>query len=260
MKMNSTPPTIRPLPFWQTAFFFGIPTILLIVSIYCLVPYLLAWGFSEYVSLDVAFLVPFVLLFCASLIAYGLAGHAWTWTAFKDRFRLRGMDGNDWLWTVGLFIFALVSYFPLQAIISQFIVEGIIALPDSLPTILDPRTEQSIESLVGGQVKGNWTLVLVNFSALLFNTFGEEFWWRGYILPRQELAHGKHTWVVHGLLWTLFHAFKYWEFVALLPACLALSFVAQRRKNTWPGIVTHFALNGLESIFILFLVLGVVQL
>lgn len=114
--------------------------------------------------------------------------------------------------------------------------------------------------LVGGQVKGNWSLVLVNVIALLFNTFEEEFWWRGYILPRQELVHGKHTWVVHGLLWTLFHAFKYWEFVALLPTCLAFSFVAQHRKNTWPGIITHFALNGLETISILFLVLGVVQL
>jgi len=260
MEKNSTLSTIRPLSFWQTAFFFGLPTILLILSIYCLVPRLLTWGFSAYMSLDVAFLVPFALLFCASLIAYGMAGHAWTWADFKDRFRLRRMDGNDWLWTGGLFIFALVSYFPLNAIISQFIAKGIIPLPDSLPTILDPRTKQSIELLMGGQVKGNWWLVLVNFSALLFNTFGEEFWWRGYILPRQEVAHGKHAWVVHGLLWTLFHAFKYWEFAALLPVCLAFSFVAQRRKNTWPGIVTHLVLNGLESISILLLVAGAIQL
>jgi membrane protease YdiL (CAAX protease family) len=64
---------------------------------------------------------------------------------------------------------------------------------------------------------------------------------------------------VHGLLWTLFHAFKYWEFVALLPTCLAFSFVAQRRKTTWPGIVTHSALNGLESISVLLLVLRAIQ-
>lgn len=64
---------------------------------------------------------------------------------------------------------------------------------------------------------------------------------------------------MHGLLWTLFHAFKYWEFVALLPTCLAFSFVAQRRKTTWPGIVTHSALNGLESISVLLLVLRAIQ-
>jgi membrane protease YdiL (CAAX protease family) len=260
MRSNSAPPTIRPLSVWQTPFFFGIPTILLILSIYRLVPYLLAQGFSEYTSLDVAFLVPFVLLFCASLVAYGSAGHARTWRALKDRFRLRRMDGDDWSWTVGLFLFALASYLLLNAIVSQLITAGVIALPESLPTILDPRSKRLIESLVDGQAKGNWSLVLVNITALLFNTFGEEFWWRGYILPRQELVHGKHTWAVHGLLWTFFHAFKYWEFVALLPTCLAFSFVAQRRKNTWPGIITHFALNGLETISILFLVLGAAPL
>lgn len=141
---------------------------MLVLSVYCLAPRLLTWAVSAYVSLDVAFLVPLALLFCASLVAYGMAGHAWTWAKFKDRFRLRG-----------------------------------------------------------------------------------------YILPRQELAYGRQTWVVHGLLWTLFHAFKYWEFAALLPACLAFSFVAQRRKNTWPGIVTHFALNGSESMSVLLLVMGV---
>jgi membrane protease YdiL (CAAX protease family) len=158
-----------------------------------------------------------------------------------------------------LFTFALASYFPLRGITSRFIAQGIIPLPDALPTILDPRVTLSVQSLMGGQVEGNWSLALVNLSALLFNTLGEEFWWRGYILPRQEAALGRHAWVVHGLLWTLFHAFKYWEFAALLPTCLAFSFVAQRRRNTWPGIVTHFALNGLESIALLMLVAGAVR-
>ena len=162
MEKNSTAPTIRPLSFWETVFFFGLPTMLLVLSTYCLVPRLLTWGFSPYMSLDIAFLVPFALLFCASLIAYRMTSYVWTWATFKDRFRLCRMDGNDWFWTVGLFIFALVSYFPLRAItISQFLTEGIIALPDSLPTILDPRTKQSTELLMGGQVKGNWPLALV---------------------------------------------------------------------------------------------------
>jgi membrane protease YdiL (CAAX protease family) len=260
MEENATPPTVNPLPLWQTPFFFGLPTLLLVLSVYCLAPRLRGWGISPYVSLDLAFLVPFALLFCASLAAYGMAGHAWTWAKFKERFRLRRMDGDDWLWTVGLFVFALASYLPLKALTARFIAEGVIPLPDALPTILDPRATQSVEVLMGGRMAGNWPLALVNLSALLFNIFGEEFWWRGYLLPRQEVAHGRHTWVVHGLLWTLFHAFKYWEFAALLPSCLAFSFVAQRRKNTWPGIVTHFALNGLESVSVLLLVMGVVQL
>jgi membrane protease YdiL (CAAX protease family) len=257
MEENTTPPSVEPLPLRQAGLLFGLPTLLLVLSVYCLTPRLRRWGVSPYVSLDMAFLVPFALLFCASLIAYGTAGHAWSWPDFKRRFRLRPMDGEDWLWTVGLFAFALVSYLTLRSLSSRLIFEGIIPLPDALPTILDPRATLSIHSLMGGRVAGNWPLLLINLIALLFNTFGEEFWWRGYILPRQEVAHGRHTWVLHGLFWTLFHAFKYWEFVALLPTCLALSFVAQRRKNTWPGIVTHLALNGLESVSVLLLVVGI---
>jgi hypothetical protein len=71
------------------------------------------------------------------------------------------MDGDDRLWTGGLLVFALVTYLPLRAITARLITEGIIALPTWLPTILDPRTKQSIEVLMGGQVKGNWRLALV---------------------------------------------------------------------------------------------------
>jgi membrane protease YdiL (CAAX protease family) len=259
MERNSTPPSIRPLLLRRAAFFFGVPTFLLVLSLYCLAPRLLTWGLSAYVSLDLAFLVPLALLFGASLVAYRLEGHAWNWAALRDRFRLRRMDEDDWLWTGGLLVFALATYFPLRAITLRLITEGLIPLPASLPSILDPRTKHSVKVLMGGQVKGNWPLVLVSLSALFFNTFGEEFWWRGYILPRQEAVHGKRTWVIHGLLWTLLHTFKYWEFVALLPTCLAFSFVAQRRKSTWPGIVTHTALNGLESISTILLVLGAIQ-
>jgi membrane protease YdiL (CAAX protease family) len=38
-----------------------------------------------------------------------------------------------------------------------------------------------------------------------------------------------------------------WNLLALLPVCLALSFVASKRKNTWPGIVVHFVTNGLAK-------------
>ena len=119
--------------------------------------------------------------------------------------------------------------------------------------------EKSIEELAGIAGRGNWTLVWVSFVTLFFNIFGEELWWRGYILPRQELVHGGSTWIIHGALWTIFHAFKYWEIAAILLASLALSFVALKRKNTWPGIVTHLTINGLGPICILFFAIGIRQ-
>jgi membrane protease YdiL (CAAX protease family) len=78
---------------------------------------------------------------------------------------------------------------------------------------------------------------------IALNVLGEELWWRSYILPRQELCLGKWTWPVHGILWNLFHSFFYWELLMLLPGCLAPSYVAQRSRNTWPGIIAHLANN-----------------
>jgi hypothetical protein len=58
------------------------------------------------------------------------------------------------------------------------------------------------------------------------------------------------------VLWALFHAFKYWQWLTLLPVTLILSFVAQRRATTWPGIITHFVFNGLSLIPLIALVAG----
>jgi len=92
-------------------------------------------------------------------------------------------------------------------------------------------------------VKGNLWIPFGMFAFSLCNVLGEEFWWRGYVLPRQELSFGKWTWLIHGLLWSGFHLFMPWDAIRLLPGSLALPFVAQRRKNTWPGIIGRFAMS-----------------
>ena len=92
---------------------------------------------------------------------------------------------------------------------------------------------------------------------LFFNIFGEELWWRGYVLPRQAKHFGKYACdLFHGLLWTLFHAFKWWDLIGLLPVCLSLSYVAQRRQSTWPGNIAHLLFNGLGFIGLMVIMLG----
>lgn len=105
---------------------------------------------------------------------------------------------------------------------------------------------------------GNWPVLITFLVVWVIATLGEELWWRGVILPRQELAHGTHTWIVHGLLWTLFHVFTPWKLILLLPGALALSFVAQRTRSTIPGFIAHALVNGIEILVLLVVgVLGV---
>jgi membrane protease YdiL (CAAX protease family) len=163
----------------------------------------------------------------ASVIGFFLEGQPPTWSAFTERFRLNPMNGRIWLWTLG----STVVYV-LLAVIANAVFPLLYRAMDFTPPIdtAEPFGRAAIP------------LALLY---LLLNIFGEELWWRGYILPRQELQLGRYTWLVHGILWAWFHAFKWWTIPALMIVCLVVPFVAQKTKNTYPGILAHLVINGL---------------
>ena len=79
----------------------------------------------------------------------------------------------------------------------------------------------------------------------ILNIMGEEFLWRGVLLPRQEIAFGKWAWLVNGSGWLLFHlAFGPMLLITLLPIVLILPFAAQHQRNSWVGVLIHAGLNG----------------
>ena len=61
---------------------------------------------------------------------------------------------------------------------------------------------------MGVRLHGAWW-ILIYYAVIMFvcNIGGDELWWRGYVLPRQELAFGRAAWVIHGLFWSAFHLF-----------------------------------------------------
>jgi len=99
------------------------------------------------------------------------------------------------------------------------------------------------KDFMGMPLQGAWW-ILIYYAVLIFvcNIGGEELWWRGYVLPRQELAFGRSAWIIHGICWSVFHLFMQptlWDTTRMAITGLALSFVAQRTRSTWPGIVGH---------------------
>jgi membrane protease YdiL (CAAX protease family) len=247
---------LRPLQRWESLLFFGFPTLLMLVSVYFILPGLISLGASDYLGLQLASLVPYLTLFVGALVAYRREKNPRSWEAFRDRFRLHRLSAQDWLWVLALIIFSFFSYLILRSLVSTLVLNNIIMLPASIPRIIDPRLQLSLEEMAGDNLKGNWLLVAISVLVLFFNIFGEELWWRGYLLPRQEVVYGRSAWVVHGLMWTLFHIFKYWELIAILPVSLALSFVVQYRRNTWYGILAHLAVNSLGTIGLVLFVIG----
>jgi membrane protease YdiL (CAAX protease family) len=253
---------LKPLPLPSAILYFGIPALVLVFCVYYLIPYFMGQGYTEFISYGLALLIPLLFMLAASLIALRIEGYPINWETIKQRFRLRKMNKTDWIWT-GISLVIMLIGAGIFGVLGQLLVtNGVIPLPSKIPTaLLDPTVDPSnlmnvFLNALGPNVKGNWGLVLFTLILLFFNIVGEEFWWRGLILPRQELTHGRNTWLIHGTLWALFHAFKYWSVIGLLPVCLTLSYVAQRRQNTWPGIITHFIVNGLSLLPIIGVVLG----
>jgi membrane protease YdiL (CAAX protease family) len=171
------------------------------------------------------------------------------------------LTGKDWLWAIGGFLVTFLSIgalsFSALLLIKAF---PEIAPPDFFPPWQQPGTTFDVAlfaTYIGSPVRGNWGIAMLFFVMLWFNIVGEELWWRGYILPRQEQAHGRWTWLIHGLLWLMWHvAFYPWQVLALLPICLAVPYVAQRRQNTCPALIIH-AQNGIVLVLILALILGI---
>jgi membrane protease YdiL (CAAX protease family) len=242
---------------WLASFqLFCFPAIGVVLSFYGLRRWFVYLGLSEIISYLIAMGLPLALMFAAALIAFHyFEGRPFTRQAFAYRMRFPRLRWRDLLIGIGIFIVGGTGYFLLSIVGTALIQRGIIPLPANLPIFDDPTavvTTSVLDQAAGGQIHGQWTIILVYAITYFFNIAGEELWWRGYIFPRQELVFGRFTWLIHGLMWAFFHAFKYWDVLSLLPICLLVAFSAQKFKNNWPGLIGHALMNilGLISMVI----------
>lgn len=108
---------------------------------------------------------------------------------------------------------------------------------------------------IRAQLVGAWGLVTLFFVSALFNTFlGEEFLFRGVLLPKMEGVFGKWDWVANGVLFSFYHFHQPWGFLATLPADLVVAFSGKRFRSNWFPIIIHSG----QSVYFLFLILGLV--
>ena len=253
-------PTVKPLPLGAAALYFATTSLVFVILIHWGTPALVKRGVPEFTAFLWTFLTPLVLSLVAALVAYRLEGRPLTWAALSERFRLRRMTREDWLWTLGASLVCLVANQALWRLGRILATRGLIPLPGSIPAALDPTLQLEIPAyreMMGLGALGNWALIALIVAVMFFNTFGEEFWWRGYILPRQELAHGRRTWVVHFVLWTLFHVFEYWRWLDIVAVTLPISYISQRQQNTWPAIIIHGVVNVVGMMPLVLIVLGI---
>jgi membrane protease YdiL (CAAX protease family) len=159
-------------------------------------------------------------------------------TTWRERLRFRKITKKDLIWSlVGLIAVGVCSGLTMKGL------EFIIGEFDHSPAFM------SFEPLS----KGRYWLLAVWLPYWILNILGEEFIWRGVMLPRQEIAFGKYTWIIHGFGWGLFHiAFGWHLLITLIPIIFILSYIVQKTKNSWVGVIMHGGLNGPSFLAICF--------
>lgn len=149
---------------------------------------------------------------------------------WRERLRMTPMRGADWIWT-------------LAGLLAIGVAMGVMLLLMKLLTGTIDLTPSFMELEPLGP--GRWWILVAWIPFYLVNILGEEFLWRGVILPRQEAALGRWAWMVNGAGWLMFHgAFGMTIMIMLIPTVFILPYVVQRRGNSWIGVVIHAALNG----------------
>ncbi len=252
----NTPGKLEPLPLQRALLFFLVPAVLFRIVLYNGTGLLLAYGASQAAAVILAFLIPSLLLLLTAVIAMRLDGYALSWSVFRERFRFRHVSWRAWLWIAGGAIFALVGE-QLLAFSARILVVIPLFTPPPYLSFLNPAFHQATASFLGVPLLGNWAFLAIFTSLIVVQVAAEECWWRGYIFPRQELLYGKWTWLVHGLLWAIFHFIFYpWAVLVDLFFCITLAFITQCTKNTWVSFCIHLIYNGITSIFLLLVVLG----
>lgn len=250
----------------RTIAYFAVPALFLLLGVHGVMPWFnRTFGAPAFYGYFIGVTIPLAGMLLASLFALRLeVGCRLTWPTVRRRFRFRSMDRKAWLWTLATIVMAYALAGVFTALNGALLARGLISAPSWVPAFLAPGNAQmegnsllAIYDAAFGGLSGNWGGLLLYLVLLCFNILGEEFWWRGYILPRQEVALGRWAWLVHGLLWWGFHAFKWWDMLPILPATLLISYVAQRTQNIMPGIISHALFNGLALVPLLLAVSGV---
>ena len=102
---------------------------------------------------------------------------------------------------------------------------------------------------------GAWDLLALQAVLSVFNTFlGEEFLFRGVLLPKMKGVFGKWDWVANGILFGFYHLHQPWGLPGNILSGLLLALTGKRYRSNWFPILLHSG----ESVYFIVLILGLV--
>lgn len=234
---------LRPMGLGESLLYFGLPTLLLYGATHLGIPFLnAALELPLLVCWFIAGGAVFAVLLVSAFVCYRNDGHPWEVGALIDRF---GLARPTW---------RVVGWSLLGMVVIGGLMVGIVELGKRFVPGYTPQPPFMAVTPLG---LDDWWLLLAWLPLFSLNILGEGLFWRGYIFPRQRLAFGRATWLVHAGCWTLFHLpFGFGMISAALPILVFVPYLVQKTKSNWPDLIIHGVLNGTGFILV---VLGIVQ-
>jgi membrane protease YdiL (CAAX protease family) len=111
------------------------------------------------------------------------------------------------------------------------------------------ESQEYLDQLVGAW----WFLGLYVFLSV-FNVFlGEEFLFRGVLLPKMDGVFGKWNWLANSMLFAFYHVHLPWGILGNVVSSVFLAFPSWRFRSTWMAVIVHSAQNVYFSFLILML-------
>ena len=189
------------------------------------------------------------------LILLRKEGHRLSLNALRDRLRLRWPKGwKNWALAAIVLLLGLslsMAMAPLNGLLAT--VSGFVPPawwpPASNPTVAVNSVADAFPDV---NLTGNALFVSVYFViGLVFNIFGEEIYYRGYLLPKMRGVFGRADWVANGLLFTLKHIYQRWMFPGLLVGNLCFAFAAGPLGSLPLALIYHWVGNYLMQMVFL---------
>lgn len=191
---------------------------------------------SWFISASVLVFLPMLI---ATYLLVRFEQKHFTWKSFLTRTRFKTLKSEDWLW-IGFGIILIV-------ILTSFLAYILKSLFPNLSIQLSFLEMAHINS------ENRWIILLAWIPMFILNIAGEEFFWRGYIFPKQVKVFGKYTWFYNGIIWLVFLIpFGLTLMVLLLPTLFITTFAFQKTNNVKVSMAINGIVNGVAFLAIAF--------
>jgi uncharacterized protein len=205
--------------------------------------------------------VGLIWLFVLSMIIVRQEEGDLRWATVKRRLRLNTprdpktgeTRSRLWLWIIPFLIAIVVWEIALKSAVIKLWVSifPLFAEPAGYSFGAIFESQEILDRLVGAW----WFFGLFVVFAVFNSILGEEFLFRGVLLPKMEGVFGRWSWVASGVLHALWHVHQPWVILeTAFSAAFLYTFPSWRFRSTWMGIIVH----SIQNVFFSFLVLGVI--